>query len=239
MNLKPVSFALFALGLATAIDQARAEQFTVDSPKISAWMWSQTNAYRKANGVPGLIIEPKIVLVAQEYAEFLARKNMSGHTADGHDPSHRVAAHERQELRCLGELLRGPGQRPISLLGKRLPQKRWRIGSAPLVTARTFSERGPRTWVLASQDGLTMARTTTRSFRSSSTTAYPHVNHTVSGCRDARLVLIGHSASSAHLKVLCGGIERQKKRSEAEAHRQDEWTVQRYNNLYAAWGLRS
>ncbi len=94
MNLKPVSFALFALGLATAIDQARAEQFTVDSPKISAWMWSQTNAYRKANGVPGLIIEPKIVLVAQEYAEFLARKNMSGHKADGHDPSHRVAAHE-------------------------------------------------------------------------------------------------------------------------------------------------
>ena len=64
MNLKAVSFALFALGLATAIDQARAEQFTVDSPKISAWMWSQTNAYRKANGVPGLIIEPKIVLVA-------------------------------------------------------------------------------------------------------------------------------------------------------------------------------
>ena len=94
MNLKPVSFALFALGLATAIDQARAEQFTVDSPKISAWMWSQTNAYRKANGVPGLIIEPKIVLVAQEYAELLARKNMSGHTADGHDPSHRVTAHD-------------------------------------------------------------------------------------------------------------------------------------------------
>jgi uncharacterized protein YkwD len=94
MNLKPVSSALFALGLATAIDQARAEQFTVDSLKISAWMWSQTNAYRKANGVPGLIIEPKIVLVAQEYAEFLARKNMSGHTADGHDPSHRVAAHD-------------------------------------------------------------------------------------------------------------------------------------------------
>jgi hypothetical protein len=35
---------------------------------------------------------PTIVSVAKEYAEFLARNNMSGHTADGRDPGQRVAA---------------------------------------------------------------------------------------------------------------------------------------------------
>ena len=95
MKLKPVSLALFALGLAigaAAIDHARADQFAVDSGKIGVWMWNQTNAYRQANGVPRLIIGPTIVPIAQEYAEFLARNNMSGHTADGRDPGQRVAA---------------------------------------------------------------------------------------------------------------------------------------------------
>ena len=96
MKLKPVSLALFALGLAigaaAAIDHTRADQLAVDSGKICVWTWNQTNAYRQANGVPRLIIGPTIVPIAQEYAEFLARNNMSGHTADGRDPVQRVAA---------------------------------------------------------------------------------------------------------------------------------------------------
>jgi uncharacterized protein YkwD len=95
MKLKPVPLALFALGLATwpaAIDHACADQFAVDSGKICVWTWNQINAYRQANGVLRLIIGPTIVPVAQEYAEFLARNNMSGHTADGRDPGQRVAA---------------------------------------------------------------------------------------------------------------------------------------------------
>jgi uncharacterized protein YkwD len=95
MKLKPVSLALFSLGLVTGlavIHRACADQFAVDSTKISASMWNQTNAYRQANGVPELVIEPAIVQVAQEYAEFLARKNLDGHTADGREPGQRVAA---------------------------------------------------------------------------------------------------------------------------------------------------
>jgi hypothetical protein len=96
MKLKPVSLALIALGFATgpaAVDDTRADQCAVDSGKICIWMWNQTNAYRQANGVPRLIIGPTIVPIAQEYAEFLARNNMSGHLADGRDPGQRVAAH--------------------------------------------------------------------------------------------------------------------------------------------------
>ena len=95
MNLKPVSFALFALALASgfpAIDHARADQFAVDSDKICEWIWNQANAHREANGVPRLILNPTIVKIAKEYAELLARKNVSGHTADGRDPDQRVAA---------------------------------------------------------------------------------------------------------------------------------------------------
>jgi hypothetical protein len=55
MKLKPVSLALFALGLATgpaAIDHARADQFAVDSGKICVWTWNQTNAYRQSQWGP-------------------------------------------------------------------------------------------------------------------------------------------------------------------------------------------
>jgi Cysteine-rich secretory protein family len=93
MKLKPLSIVIFALGLALpAIDRARADQFAVDSDKICLWIWKQTNAFREANGVPRLILDPTIVRVAKDYADFLARKNVSGHKADGCDPHQRVAA---------------------------------------------------------------------------------------------------------------------------------------------------
>ena len=70
MKLKPVSLALFALGLAigaaAAIDHTRADQLAVDSGKICVWTWNQTNAYRQANGLPRLIIGPTIVPVAEK-----------------------------------------------------------------------------------------------------------------------------------------------------------------------------
>lgn len=95
MKLNPLSVVIFALGLASGlpvIDHARADQFAVDSDKICVWIWNQTNACREANGVPGLILDPAIVRVAKDYAEFLARNDVSGHTADGRDPDQRVAA---------------------------------------------------------------------------------------------------------------------------------------------------
>jgi uncharacterized protein YkwD len=96
MRLSHVPLTVFALGLTTwapAINLARGDQFAVDSDKLSTWILKETNAYRQKKGVPGLILEPAIARVAQEYAEFLARTNKSGHTADGRDPSQRLGNH--------------------------------------------------------------------------------------------------------------------------------------------------
>jgi uncharacterized protein YkwD len=62
----------------------------VDTDKVSAWILKETNAYRQEKGVPPLILEPGIASVAQEYAQFLARTNKSGHTADNRDSSQRL-----------------------------------------------------------------------------------------------------------------------------------------------------
>jgi uncharacterized protein YkwD len=93
MRLPPVPLTLFALGLTIgtiASDLARGDPFAVDSDRVSASILKETNAYRQKMGVPPLTLEPAIARVAQEYAQFLARTNKSGHTADNRDPGQRL-----------------------------------------------------------------------------------------------------------------------------------------------------
>jgi uncharacterized protein YkwD len=105
MKLKLISLALCVLclvtepattslasGLAVTNRAPANQQFPVDWSSIWVWSWNQTNAFRQTNGLPALRLGPRQSIVANEYAEFLARNNASGHEADGRDPAQRVAA---------------------------------------------------------------------------------------------------------------------------------------------------
>jgi uncharacterized protein YkwD len=71
---------------------ATAGELAVDSAGVFVTVFNQTNAYREANGVHKLILSGRVKPVAQEYAEYLAANNATGHEADGRTPAERVAA---------------------------------------------------------------------------------------------------------------------------------------------------
>ncbi|MEO7402157.1 MAG: CAP domain-containing protein, partial [Burkholderiales bacterium] len=62
---------------------AGPHQIPIDSGRIIGRLLNQTNQYRSRHGVPRLEASAALTHAAQQYAEFLARTNTSGHSADG------------------------------------------------------------------------------------------------------------------------------------------------------------
>jgi uncharacterized protein YkwD len=64
----------------------------LDSSQVADYVMSDTNAYRQAHGQKALDTNSQLRQAAQSYAEFLAQKNASGHTADGRNWESRAEA---------------------------------------------------------------------------------------------------------------------------------------------------
>lgn len=95
----PATVALFfmlAIGQCLAIPvAAQAQQFDIgiDPINFHVYVWKQTNEYRAANGQAKIPFTPyRLHQAAQKYAEYLARTNTTGHTADGRDAGERLRA---------------------------------------------------------------------------------------------------------------------------------------------------
>ncbi|MDQ2083856.1 CAP domain-containing protein [Xanthobacteraceae bacterium Astr-EGSB] len=98
----PIFAAILSLGITGGaglvdITAAQAQQFKI-SPAMKAYIWQQTNAYRKSKGLPPLRI--LLLGAAQPYAAFLARNNATGHTADGRTPAQRLVAAGEYRNNC-------------------------------------------------------------------------------------------------------------------------------------------
>lgn len=80
---------LFAL--VRLVASAQAQDFAVP-PSAKAAIVDQTNAYRQDKGLAPLSQSAGASLVAQSYANYLARTNKTGHRADGRNPVERLRA---------------------------------------------------------------------------------------------------------------------------------------------------
>lgn len=80
---------LFAL--VRLVASAQAQDFAVP-PSAKAAIVDQTNAYRQDKGLAPLSPSAGASLVAQSYANYLARTNKTGHRADGRNPVERLRA---------------------------------------------------------------------------------------------------------------------------------------------------
>jgi uncharacterized protein YkwD len=91
MNRNLLTVMLSVVGALQATDGADAQQFVVPA-SAKAEIIDQTNAYRKAKGLPPLRESESASRVAQAYAHYLAEANKTGHRADGRDPVQRLRA---------------------------------------------------------------------------------------------------------------------------------------------------
>jgi len=56
-------------------------------------IFGQTNAFRKKEGRGPVALDPKLAATAQYFADFMAKTDEYGHTADGHSPGERAKKH--------------------------------------------------------------------------------------------------------------------------------------------------
>jgi uncharacterized protein YkwD len=64
-----------------------------DLPEVVKRIVARTNEFRKAEGRPPVEVDPKLAETAQYFADFMARTDKYGHTADGHRPAERAKKH--------------------------------------------------------------------------------------------------------------------------------------------------
>jgi len=77
--------------------QAQQLQIGINPLNFGVYVWRQTQAYRSAQGQPGITFPyAPVNNAAQKYAEYQARTNTTGHNADGRDPGARIAAENVQ-----------------------------------------------------------------------------------------------------------------------------------------------
>ncbi len=91
MKRNLLTLMLGVVGALQATEGADAQQFVVPA-SAKAEIIDQTNAYRKAKGLPPLRESESASRVAQAYAHYLAEANKTGHRADGRDPVQRLRA---------------------------------------------------------------------------------------------------------------------------------------------------
>jgi uncharacterized protein YkwD len=92
-NLLTIALAAAFIGLTNSA-YAQELQFGINPVNFGVAVWNQTNAYRATFGSPriGPFFGAPPRRAAQKYAEFLARTNQTGHTADGRDAGQRLLA---------------------------------------------------------------------------------------------------------------------------------------------------
>jgi uncharacterized protein YkwD len=93
-----------ALAQAQVIDQEERETVTAkakaktpsnlpDLPAVVKSIVEQTNEFRHAEGHPKVDVDPKLEKTAQYFADYMARTDKYGHTADGNRPADRAKKH--------------------------------------------------------------------------------------------------------------------------------------------------
>jgi uncharacterized protein YkwD len=99
--MNPTLILVFAAVL-LATESSEAQQFAVPASAEAAIVY-ETNAYRKAKGLPPLRESESASHVAQAYAHYLAETNKTGHRADGRDPVQRLRAANVKFCKFRGE----------------------------------------------------------------------------------------------------------------------------------------
>jgi len=84
--------AALAASILLAANAAHAQQIPIDVSRVIRPIVGETDAYRASRGVPPLVQSVPLMQAAQQYAEFLARMNATGHTADGRSVKERILA---------------------------------------------------------------------------------------------------------------------------------------------------
>ena len=84
--------AALAASVLLAANTAHAQQIPIDVSRVIRPIVGETDAYRAGRGVPPLVQSVPLMQAAQQYAEFLARTNTTGHTADGRSVRERIVA---------------------------------------------------------------------------------------------------------------------------------------------------
>ncbi len=69
----------------------KGEKRSPDVSESTKLVIQGTNAFRKKEGREALIVNPKLMSAAEEFAGFMARTELYSHEADGLEPSERVA----------------------------------------------------------------------------------------------------------------------------------------------------
>ena len=84
--------ALLAASILFAANAACAQQIPIDGSRVVRAIVGETDAYRSSHGAPPLVQSAPLMQAAQQYAEFQARTNTTGHTADGRSVEQRILA---------------------------------------------------------------------------------------------------------------------------------------------------
>jgi uncharacterized protein YkwD len=84
-----LGFPLLGGFLAAAV---QAQSIAVDPTRAVRQIMGATIAYRESKGVASLTVNPQLMQAAQLYADYQARTNTTGHTADGRSVRDRIVA---------------------------------------------------------------------------------------------------------------------------------------------------
>ena len=90
-NCSKVRIGLASILLGLGVSTVSAQSIPIDGARVYRVVIGETNNHRTANGVAPLAISEPLMRAAQQYAEFQARTNTTGHTADGRSPGDRIA----------------------------------------------------------------------------------------------------------------------------------------------------
>jgi uncharacterized protein YkwD len=65
-----------------------------DLKSVARGLVDQTNAFREDEKRPRVAVNPKLAAAARDFADYMAKTNRYGHTADGNNPGDRANKHE-------------------------------------------------------------------------------------------------------------------------------------------------
>lgn len=175
--------AILILGVASlgASAAADAQSFNAEPIRAGVYVFNATKAYRIEKLGPEynfrtnpkghrFTYHMKLSMVAQQYAEYLARLNASGHTADGRTPQQRV---EQAGIKHCGvsENVHSSGRGRPRQRGLPPQTTPWRSGRHQPRMKKICVELPSTRWALHRQVGSMASSGITASFRSSSTIA--------------------------------------------------------------------
>ncbi len=84
--------AVLAASALLAAHTVCAQPISIDTSRVVRPIVGETNNYRASLGVPALVQSAPLMQAAQQYAEYQARTNTTGHTADGRSVEQRILA---------------------------------------------------------------------------------------------------------------------------------------------------